>query len=189
MRWEAKRFPVGKTGLLVFPALAARSYVLPERRPERVRTFKDNKGREWNVLVGVNELRRVRQLVGVDLMQVVEGHLAEELAKDPVRLCDVLYALCQPQADAQHISDVEFGEGLAGDAIERAVSALLDALVDFFPSRQGSLLRLAREKMQDVTNLALDMAKQNLEAIEPMLPASGDKSMSAPESSDAIPAP
>ncbi len=63
-----------------------------------MRTFKDNGGREWTIEINVSTLKRVRGLTGTDLMQVVEGAggLIERLIRDPVLLCDVVYAVCKP---------------------------------------------------------------------------------------------
>ena len=59
--------------------------------------------------------------------------LLDRLASDPVLLVDVLYAVCKPEADAQNVSDEDFGRAMAGDAIEHATTALLDEVIDFFP--------------------------------------------------------
>ncbi len=68
-----------------------------------MRAFKDSTGRTWSIEINVAALKRIRGLAGVDLMQVVEGTggLIEKLIRDPVLLCDVVYALCKPEADAR----------------------------------------------------------------------------------------
>lgn len=99
-----------------------------------MRTFKDNAGRDWTVAINVNAIKRVRDLAKVNLLDVFEGKLIDRLAADPVLLCDVLYAVCKPQADTAGVSDEQFGEALAGDAIELATKALLEELVSFSPN-------------------------------------------------------
>ncbi len=44
----------------------------------------------------------VRTLLQVNLLDAVEGQLIERLVTDPVLLCDCVYAICQPEADARH---------------------------------------------------------------------------------------
>jgi len=83
-----------------------------------MRSFKDNEGRQWSVDINVAAIKRVRGLTGTDLMQVIEGTLIEKLICDPVLLCDVVYAICKPEADTRNVSDEEFGKAMAGDAIE-----------------------------------------------------------------------
>jgi hypothetical protein len=54
--------------------------------------------------------------------------LITRLSTDPLLLGDVLFAICKPQADQQQITDEAFGEGLAGNSIDDATGALLEAL-------------------------------------------------------------
>jgi hypothetical protein len=136
-----------------------------------MRTFKDNAGREWTVEINVAALKRVRSLVGVDLMQVIEGELIEKLIRDPVLLCDVVYAVCKPQADLRTptVGDEEFGKAMAGDAIDAATTAVLEELVSFCPSptdraNLGRVLKGARDVMEKAR--ALVTAKLDGGAIE-----------------------
>lgn len=160
-------------------------------------SFTDEKGRAWSVVVTVDTVRRVRQLAGVDLMQVIKGPLLEELAGDPVKLVDVLFAICKPQADANKVTDQDFGESLAGDSIDTATMALLGAIADFFPSPTRKLLRKlidagqARQErigvmLETVAQRAIDKADAAMAAAASTL---GGSSPSAPASSDSIPAP
>jgi hypothetical protein len=99
-----------------------------------MKTFRDNKRRVWTLEVNVAAIKRVRGLCKVDLNSIVEvdsenrptARLLEQLSSDPVLLVDVLYAICKPEADKQGVTDEEFGEAMAGDAIEQATEALLD---------------------------------------------------------------
>src|SRR5262245_66118902 len=101
---------------------------------QTVKTFNDNAGRTWTVAINVDAIKRVRGLLSVDLLEVVEGKLIETLIRDPILLCDVVYAVCKPEADAKHVSDEDFGRAMSGDAIDHATKALLEDLVDFSPS-------------------------------------------------------
>jgi hypothetical protein len=119
--------------------------------------FTDNAGRTWAIDLNVTNLRRVRDLIpdpthaldekgrrpGVDLLTLAEpdAPLARRLNADPILLADCLFALAKPQADAAGVSDAQFGEALAGDAIAAAVDALLRALADFFPHGRREILR------------------------------------------------
>jgi hypothetical protein len=103
-----------------------------------MKTFTDNAGRTWTVAINVDAIKRVKGLLDVNLLEIVEGTLIEKLIRDPVLLCDVIYAVCKPQADEQNISDEDFGRAMAGDAIEHATRALLDELVGFSPKPERS---------------------------------------------------
>lgn len=169
-----------------------------------MRTFKDNQGREWTVEITVAAIKRVRGLAGVDLMEVLEGSngLIEKLVRDPVLLCDVIYAACKPQADEREVADEAFGASMAGDAIEHATAALLEELVDFCPSPRdranlGRVLKATREvmdKARDVVERRIDelidggaLERAVLEAVPPRVEAAGGGSSgSAPASSASI---
>jgi len=99
-------------------------------------TFTDTAGRTWTLAVHVDALKRVRALVGVDLVEAVTGGLWARLLADPVLLCDVVFALVKPDADAQKVSDTDFGRAMAGDALGAALAALQEELLGFFPSHQ-----------------------------------------------------
>ncbi len=168
-----------------------------------MRQFKDNAGRTWTVDINVATLKRVRGLTGVDLMQVIEGTLIEKLIRDPVLLCDVVYAVCKPEADAAtpRVSDEEFGKAMAGDAIEAATSALLDELVGFCPSpRDRANLGRVLQATHRVMDKARDLTEKRIQTLtsegeldklvsrvlsEGATP--GDSSTSAPEPSASIP--
>jgi hypothetical protein len=128
-----------------------------------MKTFKDNAGRTWTVDVNIATVKRVKSLLKIDLLDVVEGKLLDELSLNPVLLCDVVYAICKPDADKQNIDDEQFGYAMAGDAVELATTALLEELVDFFPDAKRRVLRKAMNKFKRVQMKALDVADKHLE--------------------------
>lgn len=127
-------------------------------------SFKDSSGRVWVVEITVGTIRRVRSLVDINLLEVVEGPLIERLSSDPLLLCDVLYAVCQPQAEESGLSDEDFGEGLAGDVIDEATSALLESLVAFFPESRRRLLSKAANKYRQMEQKALALVEARLDS-------------------------
>jgi len=169
-----------------------------------MKNFKDNAGRTWTVSVDVATIKRVRSLLDVDLMAAVDGKLFERLVSDPVLLCDVIYVVCKPEADAQNVSDEDFGRAMAGDAVDHATTALLEELVDFFPQARRRLLAKALSKLKTLEARAMDVADKKLdspeleaelEAIlakideEPEPSEPGDSSGILPASSASTPAP
>ena len=163
-----------------------------------MRTFKDNAGRQWSVEINVAALKRVRGLTGTDLMQVIEGTLIEKLIRDPVLLCDVVYAICKPEADTRTppVSDEEFGKAMAGDAIEAATTAVLEELVAFCPSpRDRANLGRVLQATTKVMERARDLVEKKLDSGEldrladRLLATAGGSSISAPESSASTPVP
>lgn len=163
-----------------------------------MRQFKDNADRTWTVEINVAALKRVRGLTGTDLMQVIEGTLIEKLIRDPILLCDVVYAICKPEADTRTppVSDEEFGKAMAGDAIEAATTAVLEELVGFCPSpRDRANLGRVLQATNKVMERARDLVEKKLNSGEldrladRLLQTAGGSSGSVPESSAPTPDP
>jgi hypothetical protein len=129
-------------------------------------TFQDTQGRTWTVTINVDAIRRVRALLDINLLEAIEGKLLERLITDPVLLCDILFALVQPEAQARNVSDEDFGRALGGDVLDHATTALLEELVDFFPSGKRTLFRRALDKLKQLEALALETATRRLESDE-----------------------
>ena len=113
-----------------------------------MKSFTDNMGRAWTLVVNVATVKRVRALCGVDLNSVIEvedgkpsAKLLERLSGDPVLLVDVLYAVCKPECDRLGVSDEDFGSAMAGDSVDAATQALLDEVIDFFPEAKRRAFR------------------------------------------------
>jgi len=130
-----------------------------------MKSFTDNLGRTWTLVVNVATLKRVRALCGVDLNAIIEvedgkpeTRLLEKLSTNPVLLVDVLFAVCQPECDRKQITDEDFGSAMAGDAIDLATSALLDEIIDFFPAAK----RQAFRKILSATRRFEEIAKKRL---------------------------
>ncbi len=135
-----------------------------------MKNFRDNKDREWTVSVNVTTVKRVKDLLDVDLMTLVAEdanpteHLLYRLYTDPVLLCDVVYVVCKPDADSQGVSDEDFGKAMAGDAIDRATAALLEEIVNFSPNpRDRSRLRRVLETTATMLDKAQDLLDRRLD--------------------------
>jgi len=154
-----------------------------------MRTFVDTAGRTWTIAVNVDAVKRVRDLLKEDLLDI--GNILPRLMFDPILLCDVIYVICKPQADQLNISDVDFAGAMAGDTIAAAKSAFLEELVDFFPEQsQRETLRLAIEKSRMFEQKAKEMIKAKLNSpklaqeIEAALTTIGESFTNSPGSSE-----
>ena len=153
-----------------------------------MQTFRDNAGRTWAVSVDVAAIKRVRALAGFDLLSVMDGKTVDRLIADPVLLCDVLCAVCRPEAERLGVTDEDFGRAMAGDAIDHATQALLEELVSFCPNpRDRKRLRkfvttmwTTMEKARDVLERKLDERLED--ASRQALTALGGSSGSSPVS-------
>lgn len=160
-----------------------------------MKTFRDSTGREWVISITVDTVKRVRASCDVDLLGALGGDVLQRLITDPVLLCDVIYTCCEREANDRGITDVQFGEALAGDVIDHATTALLEALADFFPAGKRQVLQKALQKIGRLQAVALEKASELIDSpdldarIQSILNGPGDSSTSSPEPQDSTPAP
>lgn len=154
--------------------------------------FTDTEGRTWDVSVNVSTIARVKSLCGVNLLEAVEtgSKLLDDLSGDPVMLCNVLFAIVKPQADARGITDEAFGSALGGDALASATEAFVQAIIDFFPKARRDVLTRAFDRAKQILTKreAAVEAKldQILDAAEASLEKQSGLSGKAPESAESI---
>lgn len=135
-----------------------------------MKTFNDNAGRTWTVSVNVDGIRRVRTLLSVNLLDVLDDgcKLLAQLHDDPVLLVDILYCLCKPEADTKQISDEAFGRSMSGDALLHGAQALLEGLSDFFPNaRHRAAMKGLLAKTQQVADRLLDHVELTIQQLDP----------------------
>ena len=130
-------------------------------------TFKDNQGRAWTLAVNVASIKRVKADLGMYLPDVLKGELVQQLASDPILLVDTIYSLCRPDAQAANVTAEQFGEAMAGDAIEHATKALLDECVNFSqnPRDRAALGRIV-SALWKTMDKARDLVETRLDGIQ-----------------------
>jgi hypothetical protein len=159
-----------------------------------MKTFTDNAGRTWTVAINIDVIKRVRSLLNIDLLDITDGKLVKRLISDPVLLCDVIYVICRPEAEAKNVTDEDFGRAMAGDAIEHATTALLDELVNFSPNpRDRKSAQRVLQKTWQVMDRARDLVERKIDleldqVAERALQSAGLSSGDSQESSESTPA-
>lgn len=125
-----------------------------------MKPFDDKHKRRWEVRVTAGAIKRVLDLLSVDLGRPLEGpdgapNTITRLNTDPVFLVDVLFCVLKPQLDEAGVNDEGFAELLDGEVALAARDALLEDLADFF--RQFGHLHVATaiEKMDAVRDEAV----------------------------------
>ena len=126
-----------------------------------MQTFEDAKGQKWDLEITVGVIKRVRSALDIDLVEL-DAAVYKRL-DDPVMLVDLLWLICEEQANGRKVSDEDFGRGLAGDPIEHATNALLGAVADFFPGRKRSLMQTMISKTATLQEAATKMAMDKIE--------------------------
>jgi len=138
-----------------------------------VHSFKDTEGRPWVLSISVFQAKRVKALLGVDLLSLFdnkcEGLIA--LVTDMVTLVDVLYVLCMEEANKRNVSDEDFGKAMGGDVLQFAVEAFTDELIDFFPDpkRRSAIRKImtTSRKLQDkmMEEMETEVEKINVDSL------------------------
>jgi hypothetical protein len=133
-----------------------------------MKTFKDSAGHEWTLAVTIDCVKRIRDALKVDLLDLFGGEppLLTRLDTDVVLLCDTIFVALKPQADAAGVSSEQFGAALGGDAIIAARDAFWEALADFFQSLRRQEVVKAIHKQTELVTAAVKLAGQRIENID-----------------------
>jgi len=130
--------------------------------------FKDSKNNNWEVTLDIAAAKRVRDLVGVDILAPEAGDvpLQTRIGTEVMLMVDIIYAIIRPQLDKMQIDDVAFGGLLGGDAIISAQTALYSEMINFFQQcgRQDRVSALG--KQQQLIDLSIKEAETQIEAID-----------------------
>lgn len=136
-----------------------------------MREWRDNQGRPWQLALTVLSARRVRDTVKatyqrtgadgqptgeteerrLDLLDTASiGQTLSILRGNFLALSEALLAIHEPQVAAKGLDGDQFLDGLAGDALDAARSALEDELVAFFPRRYREVVAEMSRRMTEV---------------------------------------
>ncbi|MCC7409958.1 MAG: hypothetical protein IT442_17965 [Phycisphaeraceae bacterium] len=137
-----------------------------------MKTFTDSAGRTWTIALTIDAAKRVKGLLGVNLLELDAGEpasggpLLTRLGTDVILLCDVIYALVKPQADAAGVTDEQFAAALGGDAILAAQTAFYEELVDFFRKLGRTDLARAIDAQRRMIDLAVQRIETRIEKLD-----------------------
>lgn len=152
-----------------------------------MRSFKDSKGRVWNIDLDCFSAEEVKLQTGVNLLSLNNQILYEQL-DDPITATSVLFVLCKSQAEAQHITRELFMRGFRGDSLEVAQNQLVGAIADFFPNQKGSNLLALLEEVRRVDALQMEAVAKKLTDSQAMKSESGESAAGSQAGSASTPA-
>lgn len=118
--------------------------------------------REWLVSIDGPKIREVRRECGGFDLGARDASQFGRLTEDPLFASEVLWILCRKQAGECGVTQDQFDAALKGDEGEAAGVALLDAVIDFFPSSQRTLLRKLMKQQQEIQQAATEKAEARL---------------------------
>jgi hypothetical protein len=159
-----------------------------------MKTFTDTAGRAWTIALSIDAVKRVKHLLHVDLLTPETGDppVLTRLGTDIILLCDVIFVLVKPQADAAGVTDEEFGAALGGEAIMAAQTAFYEELILFFQGLGRSDLAKAVDTQRRIIDLAIsgvEMRLGNIDAEDAVEKILGKSFTNLPESAVSTPGP
>ena len=124
--------------------------------------FKDANGRDWHIKITVGTVKAVRDVLHIDLTDM---RTIKKIGEDVCLLVDCLYVCCQKEATESNITDEQFGESMAGDALDSATDAFLNELINFSPAQKGNLLRKTLAKTKALLDLETVEMEKRIESL------------------------
>jgi len=128
-------------------------------------TFKDSKGRQWEIAMTLGNVKRVRDTLHIDLLQPEAGDppLLQRLGVDEFLLAEVIEKFLEPQFAEKGTTADDVMAAFDGETILAAQSAFYDEMVAFFQSRGRNDRAKAVQKQQAVIKAATAAAVQQIE--------------------------
>ncbi len=124
-----------------------------------MQTFVDQNGRMWSLKATVNALKRIRDQVGVDLTRLLDDKsIVEQAISNPETFVGIIYAWCEPQAQAAEIEPEEFGELMYGETCDLAHEAFKAELPLFFPTVRRTVVEALIRRVKEAETKSMNRA-------------------------------
>ena len=133
-----------------------------------VKTFKDKDGRDWEISLNLDSAIRVKDALGVDLLQPELGDppLITRLGTDEMLLGAVICALLDDQFEKHDVSASDVRKSMDGATIMAAQTAFYEELIGFFRSRGREDRASAVAKQAKVISLATKVASEKINNLD-----------------------
>jgi hypothetical protein len=145
-----------------------------------IRSFDDSSGRRWSVTpFTIGRVRALRESLDIDLLDH-RLHWRTRVLVDPTLLLALVMA-CVTPSDGQPPTYDDWN----GEDIDSALSQVMEALADFFPSGQRQVLQLA---WKEITRTAAALTEEQFHQIA-STSTCGTSSTTPPAGSGSTPSP
>lgn len=122
--------------------------------------FKDCLGREWEIKLTLADLPRLRE-AGLNLSMAIKDGSTLDVLDDLEKRGQILWLLCEKQAESKKIDEREFALGFDGPAQSDAIDAFLKAFVNF--SQRPTVAEAVNKKL---SALVMDTERKAIQKIE-----------------------
>ena len=136
-------------------------------------TFTDTAGRIWTLSLTLGSAIRVKDTLGIDLLQPEVGDsdsggpLLTRLGTDEMLLGEVICCLLAPQIEAHQITEQQVRDSFDGGTLLAAQRAFYAELVDFFQGRGRGDRAKAVAAQASLIETAVKAIETRIEAIDP----------------------
>ncbi len=133
-----------------------------------MKTFTDAAGRTWSISVNLGTALKVKDALGVDLLQPEQGEppLLTRLGTDELLLGQVICCLLGDQFEVHKVTEADVRAGFDGQTLLAAQTAFYEELVDFFRSRGRTDRARAVETQNRVITEAVKAIEAKIEALD-----------------------
>lgn len=112
--------------------------------------FTDRRQRVWRLELNYALGKHIQQQTGLDFINAHDGKALLGVIQSDEVLVQVLWLLCEEQAQTASVKEEEFGRGLDGPTLEAAINALEEAVLNFSRPARRLALQAVREKAHEV---------------------------------------
>lgn len=154
-----------------------------------MKTFNDAAGRTWTIGLNIGTAMKVKESLGVDLLQPEEGnppHLTR-LGVDEILLGKVICALLMGQFEAHKVTEADVLASFDGQTLCAAQKAFYEELIDFFRLRGRADRAKAAEKQLKMIEAGVKAVETKLDGIDIDETIRGVMSGESPAPSASIP--
>lgn len=125
-------------------------------------SFTDGDGREWKLRLTVGLVEDIQKETGVELGDESNADWLALLFGKRRKLVEVLWLLCEAQADKAGVTPEQFGHLFDGATLDAAGTALAAAVADFFP--RSRISQALRENLQAILEAGEEKAVAEIRA-------------------------
>jgi len=128
--------------------------------------FKTIDGTEWVIDVTYLTVKRVRDLCGVNLLDIcnLDKESLSGWVADDLKVLEVVCAVVRPQLAAVDMSDEDFFAACDGGTLKEAVERLVDQVSDFFQEPRKGLVKKVIQKLRETEKRMEAQAEKAIEA-------------------------
>ena len=148
-----------------------------------MKIFNDKDGNKWEIALTLDSAIRVKDALGVDLLQPEQGDppLITRLGTDELLLGQVICTLLGDQFQKNNVSEADVRRAMDGETIMKAQKAFYEEMVDFFQSRGREDRAKAVAKQMELISLAVAKLAEKIDTIDAEQTIRGAMSGKLPE--------